>query len=264
VTLSEASAWPIILIRATRAELRKLRNTLAVLVVVVVPIAVLLMLGANIATRDPGARLPGADPWMALLDNFSLWLWGHLALPLLVALVTALLAHIEHTDNHWVRLFALPTPRWAIYAAKLITAMLLLSLSSLVLALGIGLTGLLLDALNPARGLHPPVPWGEIGSQVIAVDAASALLISLQAWLALRWQNFSVACGVGIGGTVVGLVATFSTRGSAGLLPWNMPVAVVPVPPNGTWSLPLLAVSVGAGLIVAALGCWDLVRRDVT
>ena len=270
MTSSEAAVWPAVIIRATRAELRKLRNTLVVPVVLVVPVAVLLILGANVATRDPTARLPGADPWRSLLDNFALWLWGHLALPLLVALVTALLAGIEHADNHWVRLFALPTPRWAVYAAKLITAALLLSVSSLVLALGIGLTGLALDALSPARGLQPPVPWGEIISQVAAVHAASALLVAVQAWLALRWQSFSLACGVGIGGTVVGLLAMFTGRSLAGgaglgaLLPWSMPVAVVPVPPSGGWSLPLLAASLVGGLVVAVLGCWDVVRRDVS
>jgi hypothetical protein len=43
-----------------------------------------------------------------------------------------------------------------------------------------------------------------------------------------------------------------------------MPVAVVPVPPSGGWSLPLLAASLVGGLVVAVLGCWDVVRRDVS
>ena len=62
-------------------------------------------------------------------------------MPLLIALVTALLNGIEHSDKQWKHLFALPVPRWAVYFAKLIVAQGLILTSTLVLALFTAIVG---------------------------------------------------------------------------------------------------------------------------
>ena len=82
---------------ATQVELFKLRRTLALLAALVVPMAILIMVGANILSRDPGA-LPG-DAWDALVVNFTYFLWCVLALPLLVTPEASLLAGLEHRQH---------------------------------------------------------------------------------------------------------------------------------------------------------------------
>jgi hypothetical protein len=74
-----------------------------------------------------------------------------------VSLEAALLAGLEHRENTWKQLFSLPIPRWTIYVPKLLVGFMLVCLSPLVLALGIGLEGAILLRLRPAPGglTHP-------------------------------------------------------------------------------------------------------------
>ena len=127
------------LYRATRAELFKLRRTLALWAAFLCPLVVIAMTTAVILSRGPG-RIggPSNDAWDGLTLSFVFFLWCLLGLPLFVALETALLAALEHRENAWKHLFALPIGRWSIYVATLLVAAALVALSSIVLAVGGG------------------------------------------------------------------------------------------------------------------------------
>lgn len=153
--------------RALAAETRKLRRTLALAMVVIAPVSVvtiqmLLIWGAP---RLP----PGGYQWPAFMAS-TLELWRLLMLPLYVALETYLLASLEHGTGGWKHLFALPAPRWSIYAAKLLVAVALLLGSTLVLGFGTILGGLALRATVPAAGFTGAPPW----PAALAPDCASS------------------------------------------------------------------------------------------
>lgn len=256
------------LLAATQVELIKLRRTLALAVALVVPIALLGMIAANILSRDPGAQLPGGSPWNALIINFAFFLWCVLALPLLVTLEVALLANLEHSQKHWKDLFALPIPRWSIYGAKLIAALVLLAFSLLVLGIGLGLEGVMLNAIRPSLGLSPPIPWLDILRGLAAMFGATLLLLSLLTWVATRWSSFAVPTGVGVTGTVIGLILGLSSRSDfwARMFPWSMPLtAIAPIDERRTLESHAIALGLGivGGLLAAVLGAWDVTRRDV-
>jgi ABC-2 type transport system permease protein len=230
------------------------------------------MTGANILARDTSGPLgnPQTGPWNSFTINFVFFLWCLVALPLLVALETALLAGVEHRENAWKHLFALPVPRWSLYAAKLVVGTLLLAASSVTLAVGVGLEGLALNALRPTLGLSPPVPWGPILSAATAFSVAALCELAIQTWVAIRWRSFPLAVGLGIAGTVAGLVLGISPRSAAwaSVFPWSLPFIAVPRPEPLALALssaPSTALVVGTvgGLLVAVLGCWDVCRRDV-
>ena len=255
------------LVVATRVELFKLRRTLALAVALVVPLALLAMLAANILSRDPNQAIPNA-PWETFVVNFGFFLWCILALPLLVTLEVALLAGMEHGQRHWKDLFALPLPRWQVYGAKLLTAAALLALSLLVLGVGLGVLGSVLNVLRPNLGLAPPVPWLDILRGVSTMFGATLLLLTLLSWVAVRWSSFAVPSGVGITGTVVALMLDISARADswACIFPWSMPLsAVAPVSDNRPVESHLIALGLGVvgGLALAVLGAWDVSRRDV-
>ena len=255
------------LVVATRMELFKLKRTLALAVAVVVPLALLGMLAANLLSRDPNQVLP-SSPWDTFVVNFALFLWCVLALPLLVTLETALLAGLEHGQKHWQDLFALPIPRWSLYGAKLLAGAGLLALSMLVLGLGLGLEGAMLNVLRPSFGLGGPIPWLDILRSMSVVFGATLLLLSLLTWVATRWPSFAVPSGVGITGTVIALILDISSKADfwARMFPWSMPLsAVAPINDNRTLESHALALTLGivGGLVVAVLGAWDITRRDV-
>jgi ABC-2 type transport system permease protein len=258
--------------RAARAETRKLRRTLALWAAILVPLLVIVMTTALNLFREVGPRVAGgpAAPWDSLMLNLVLFLWCLLGLPLFIALETALLAGLEHRENTWKHLFALAIPRWSIYAAKLAVGFLLVCLSSVVVGLGIAVEGMTLYALRPDQGLAPPIPWADIFVRTFSLTLAALLVLALQTWVALRWRSFVVPVGVGIAGTIAALVVGISARTQpfALLLPWSLPYATLTRDSAASAQAALLTTASLIGLlggsVVAILGGWDIVRRDVS
>ena len=131
--------------RAVSAETLKLKRTLAVWMVLIAPSVVV---GAELrhAARPRCAVLhvEADSAWQALAQNVLLF-WALMMLPLFVTLETALLGGVDHNSQQWKHLYALPLPRWAIYAAKSIIALILIGASTLVLWSETMVAGLLLQ-----------------------------------------------------------------------------------------------------------------------
>jgi ABC-2 type transport system permease protein len=263
------------LVRATRMEILKLRRTLALWAALLVPLAVILMTTALNLSRARGTRFDPDQPngWDSLMLDLVLFLWCLIGLPLFVALETALLAGLEHRENTWKHLFALPIARWTIYTAKVLVAAGLVAISSLVLALGTVIEGSIILAVRPDLGLTQPVPWGLIFQRSFAFAPAVLLMLAVQTWVAVRWRSFTVAMGLGIASTVIGIMLLRSLRNIvstprapllASIFPWSLPYVVLAR--QATMHLREIAIVVGlvGGVLVAILGCWEFVRRDVT
>lgn len=262
------------LVRAIRMEMLKLRRTLALWASILAPLAVILMTAAMNLSRAPGTRFDPDQPngWDSLMLDLVLFLWCLVGLPLFVSLETALLAGLEHRENSWKHLFALPVQRWTIYVAKLLVGAGLLSIASLMLAVGTGLEGWIILAIRPDLGLTHPIPWGLIFLRSFSFVPAVLLMLAVQTWVAIRWRSFTVAMGLGIGSTIIGIMLLRSLKNIAStphgpllasVFPWSLPYVVLAR--QATTSLQETAFLTGilGGVLVTALGCWDIVRRDV-
>src|SRR5256885_912486 len=148
----------------TKVEMFKLKRTLAFWSSLLVPTVVIAMTMVMNLSRSSGTQfvLDHPNGWDTLMLDQTLVLWCFVLLPLFVALETALLAGLEHRENTWKYLFALPVRRWTIYVSKLIVGMVLVCLSSLVLAAGTAFQGWLLLKFRPDLGLTFPIPWSLI------------------------------------------------------------------------------------------------------
>lgn len=215
-------------------------------------------------SRGTGARFLSEQvtPWDGMM-GVVLSLWCLVGLPLFVALMTALLAGLEHREHAWRHLFALPIPRWTIYVAKLLGGCGLLCLSSCVLAVGMALEGVLIHTLRPDLGLTLPIPWDLILLRTLSITGASALMLTVQTWVAIRWRSFVVALGLGIGGSVTTVVLRNVNESSsfapvARFFPWSQPYFAFTYPQEL-----IFVVAILGGVCIAALGCWEVVRRDV-
>lgn len=269
------------LLRVTLVELFKLRRTLALWAATLVPLVVIVMTMAMNLSRVSGTEfvLDHPNGWDTLMLDQTLVLWCFVLLPLFVALETALLAGVEHRENTWKLLYALPIQRWTVYVGKLVVCFVLVCLSSLVLAIGTAFQGWILLTFRPDLGLSPPIPWNLILFRNFGFVPVVLLMLAMQMWVAVRWRSFSAGMGLGIAGTLIGVMLLRTLKNSvstplgpvlASFFPWSLPYIMIA--PQGNTGLPqstpaltetALLVGVLGGLLAAMLGCWEVTRRDV-
>jgi hypothetical protein len=244
------------LLRALSAETLKLKRTLAVRMVFVAPalLAALALFSQSARLSRAGAK---AGPLWESHVQQSLAIWAIFVLPLLVTLEAALSCGIEHAERQWKHLFALPVPRPALYAAKLLAVHGLTLASTLVAGSLVALTGWGLTMWYPAVAHAGPPPMAAILGKALLGWLAAGLITSVHVWVATRWPSFTVAAGAGVAGTFFALFA--ASAKAARFYPWLLPVHAVTSPDR----LPVaLALGIGGGLLVAVLGGVDFARRE--
>jgi hypothetical protein len=252
-----APSFATALWRTLLAERLKLRGTLALWMCLVAPALVVAVVVLQLMFSDQGRTLPPDQAW-ARLSLGVLGLWSFLMLPLFVTLEAALLAQLEHGGNQWRRLLALPLPREVHYLAKLAALLGLVAAAQAVVVALVPLAGGLLMLFKPSLGLAGPAP----GMLLLGVAAkgllASLLVVALHTWIALRWRSFAVACGVGMGATVMGFLIGQSPRYGS-WYPWSLPVQTMG---EGSDVGRILAFSAVAALAVTLAGLWEFRRSD--
>lgn len=231
------------MMRALWVEIRKLSGSLALLLLVSVPALLsLIVLLAMIANRR-------GPTWRAIIFDFAFPIWAFFLLPMAVTALATLLGNIEHRSGMWDHWLALPVARWRIFAAKLAVALGAMAVMTLLM---LGFT-LLAAALGGAVSGRPPVgplDWAAIGHRALLIIASAACFTCLQLWVALRFANFVVSLGFGIGGTLIAIAVTMTRSTQADYFPWVLPVRVLISP--DPWQ-PALAGLAGAALCAVAM-----------
>lgn len=255
------SALPRALVRALLAEALKLRGTLAAWMCLVAPATVAVLYLLQMTFMDYGKRpvMAPADAW-AMYAQAVMALWTILMLPLFVTLEAALLAGLEHGNQQWKHLLALPLPRSAHYLAKLLALVALVALSMLVLCVLVPLGGWALQWLQPRFGIGGPPPMALVASLAAKAFCASLLMVALQGWIALRWRSFTIAVATGMTATVMGYLIGQSER-FGHLYPWSMALQVMASEP--THLQYVLVGGAAGGLLVTLLAAWEFSRREV-
>jgi hypothetical protein len=248
------------MIRALDAERLKTKRTLALWLAIIIPLSVVGLQFLAVYQRGAGYFRQDGDPWSQFGRDVFLF-FALLMYPLFVALETALLGSLEHRSGQWKYLWALPLPRWAIYAAKQVAGMTLIGLSLGLLVVLTALVGVALQVLRPGIGLSADVPWKPLLKFGAGIYVASWLLISIHTWIGIRWQNFALAMGVGVVATVFALATGDS--GLASINPWSVPAVVIDTLTIGkTAWMSLLWGGLG-GVTFGIWACRDIARRDV-
>jgi hypothetical protein len=251
----------MIMLRAIRAEVLKLNRTLALVLAILAPLSVngLMWLGVIRTQTVP------PDFWKSVASNV-LFFWGVMMMPLFIALESALLAGLDHNANSWKHLYALSIPRWTIYMAKQIVMLGLIALSNVVLCIGIWLVGAVTQALHlkPQFDFSTPFPLSLITQAAFLIFLAAWLIIAIHTFVAVRWPSIAVSIGLGI--TMV-VAAAFGANNQDWALsfPWSLPTVVMRtfLTDNGQIATTTLTYSIVGGLLIAALGCWYVTRRNV-
>ncbi len=245
---------------AVWAETLKLKRSLALAAAVIIPLFPVigdlmgtLSRGLGTSPDDP----PGMAPW-AFYVRMAIKLWTIFALPAVVALLSALLANVEHKPKAWKQVLALPVPRGAVFAAKWVALAAITLLSTLVFSGGNLLAGLALHYLRPELGLTWPAPLSEALVRPVLGWALGLFMVTIHLAVALRWRSFLVSIIAGF----VAAVGNLFIVGSylyvySGYIPWAMPAQTY-----GDWA-PTLALSLAGTAITYALARRAFVGREV-
>jgi hypothetical protein len=254
------------LLRVLHAEMLKMKRTIALKMVVLCP-AVIVLLMFFVSSQAPFSTLNRngiSNEWTTLARS-NLRFWAFLMMPLYIALQTALLAGLDHSENQWKSLLARPVPRWTFYVAKLLVAVAMTAASTLTLLCGIVIAGSILPRVQSQLVFGFPIPWAAIFRDGSQIAGLGFLALTIQHWVSLRWRSFSVAVGAGIMATVVGIFAVAAGQQVGGwpqYFPWSLPMLVLARQPHDIGAI--LLISGALGLVVAGVGCVDFCRREVT
>jgi hypothetical protein len=193
-----------------------------------------------------------------MLGRALFTLWGLLMLPLFVTLQTALLAGLEHGNDQWKHLLALPVPRSVHYLGKLTIVVGMVVTAYILLLILTVPAGWVLMLTAPQIGIMGMPHLGDLIAPVAASCGASLLFVVVQTWIALRWRSFTLAVSVGIVASVAGFIIGQSHYGR--FYPWTLPIQAFAK--DGTYAGEALALGLAGGLLVAVFGLIDFLRRE--
>jgi hypothetical protein len=219
-------------------EVRKLKGSLVALLCLAAPTLVAGLLALILLKR------PNLD-WKEVLEG-STGLWAFFMLPMSIAALSALLAHIEHGPRAWDHMLALPVRRWRLFAAKGTVLMGLVAAMSVLLAVEIPGVIALLQTFAPSRAPSGPFPWAGEVRLLAQMWGASAFMAMVQLWVALRFRSFVAPLTLGLAGAFVAVAASGAKEGV--YLPFLMPLNII----AGTAANHALALQLGLAGGVAA------------
>lgn len=249
--------------RGIRAEFLKIKRSQALFVAVLIPLFPAGLNFGEVLQRGlhllPG-EVPGALSAWSLYFRSSIDFWAIFALPLIVAVLSALLANVDHQSHQWKSLFAMAFPRSGIFAGKWAALMGLNALSAACFGAANVLTGLAAGMLRPDLGLaFGGLPWGEAFAAPLLGWLLASGMITIHLWISLRWSSFLVSILSGFLAVVANLFVIGSfMAANAAYFPWSMPSCVY-----SENHLLVLVLSAACAGVVYLLANTQFVRREV-
>lgn len=250
------------LFHAIFAEILKLRRTLSFWLIILAPAVIAALQMGIILNYGADNYFSGQERnyWENILFNMRS-LWIIIMLPLFITLESALLANVEHTENHWKHIFSLPQPRWMTYIAKWIVLAFLTGLATMMLLALTWIVGWALAYFtsSPSQYLSQPFQIFHLTKPLFHVWLIAWLVMAIHTWISLRFHSFTVAVGIGMAAAVSNLILLNSEK-ALQYDPWLMQATVI----TDTGSVPLaIAMGVACGLLFIVLGTIDFTRQDV-
>lgn len=241
--------------RTLWAEALKLKRTLAARLAVGAPLLIVLIVFGAFLARGSHER-----DGLIGQGQLSLTLWTILLLPMYAALAAALLGNVEHQNETWKHLLALPIDRRALFWAKWVCGWGLVAASFATLVLAVSIVSGVLPVWRPdLRDAANPLSF--MARRSAQSFLASGLMLSIQLWISLRWRTFLAGVSVAAGAVV--MMIALVPRGVtliAYAFPWALPItAMAPRSPHRA-----LAVAIGfiGGIVAGTLACADLAHRE--
>jgi|HigsolmetaAR203D_1030402.scaffolds.fasta_scaffold00340_10 hypothetical protein len=211
------------------------------------------------------SRHPEHAGWEPLLAMFASM--NGLFMPIAAAVCVSRICDMEHKGNTWKLLLTLNAGRGALYAAKYVTASIIMTAAVLLQALAIA-------AFGAVNGLEQPVPLLLLLRFFAGTVLANMAVTAVQQWISLAVPNQAFALALGMIGGFFGIVADLMPRGVRAMLIWSSYTGFSPVTQTFAGEtaqfavrdmgslLPAMAGVAAAGAVIYLAGCFHVSRRE--
>ncbi|SFB06505.1 MULTISPECIES: ABC transporter permease [unclassified Bacillus (in: firmicutes)] len=190
------------------SEWLKLKRTKIIWMATILPLFAIFQ-GWTFANGQKG---PNVFEEFLITGSLSFYCW--LALPLLITVVIAMMARIEHSNNGWKQLLAMPISKGQVYGVKLGIALLLIFYSMMVL-----LVVMILAAIN--LGIDYSLIW--ILKKTFLIYVASLPMIGVIFYISYRFQHVAIPLAVGAGLSLPSMFVANSEKYWI-FYPWDYPI----------------------------------------
>ncbi|MEM7296873.1 MAG: ABC transporter permease [Bacteroidota bacterium] len=256
-----------------QAEVRKLKSTPIIYLMV---FCWLFISGVAFLanTLDVHNRVElNVNPW----DRFfigSMAIFSLFILSPVITLLTSAFLQIEQKANSWKYMYATPTRRISVYFSKLLTILVVISITTLMLLVFIVLAGYLVDAFYPEYEFTYYNPSFDYLFRTAFRTVLSCLgIIGFQYFLSILSKNFLLPMGVGILGFIAAFIFTSTNSKVTLYFLYAYPMVTQDFgsfPSDhrqvvfGEWLTNMEVYSVGFFVVFVLLGCIYERRRNVS
>lgn len=128
-------------------------------------------------------------------------------LPMFVILVCSLIPQIEYKNNTWKQVFASPQSIGAIFFSKWLTILIMILFLFLLFNIFLLLSGIVPNLFfSKFSFLNTSIDWQELLRLNFKTFVSLLGIIAIQYWVSLRFRNFIVPIGIGLGLLVTALI----------------------------------------------------------
>jgi len=138
---------------------------------------------------------------------------GALSFPIFIILVCTLLPQIEHKNNTWKQLLSSPQGKWNIYLAKFINVQFFALFFLLIDQVLVLASAVILHFNEPRLNvLGQPLDGRQVAITLANSYISLLAITAVQFWMGIRFRNFVVSTGIGIGLWLAGSILVIQTK----------------------------------------------------
>jgi hypothetical protein len=191
----------------TKAEFLKSKQTAAFWLTVVGAVFVPLLNFIGLVARpDHFVRVFKDDPWLHIINDN----WEAAAIflmPIYVILVISLVVQIEYRNNTWKQVYTLPRTLADIFISKFIVIHALILFCFLLFNASIILVSYAANLVHKQYTFFDQaVPWKRLFLISVKTYFSVLAMTAIQYWLSLRFRNFILPMGIGLGLLITGFI----------------------------------------------------------
>lgn len=244
------------MLRTFKMELLKIKRSKLLFIASFFPLLSIAQ-GAGMV-KSIAASGEAGDFWVSLFSGGTL-LYGMFILPMVITIIIAMITRIEHSNNGWKQLLALPVKRENVYLSKLLLVLILLLFSIAILIVGIIASGM-------ALGAPGHIPYEIVVLRPLLALIASLPIIGLQFYLSMRFKHIGIPLGIGIG-AILPIILIANSAKYWIFYPWTYPLLTIM--PNSIISIApekygiMYGISVISFIMIILMGLKQFNRKDI-